>query len=194
MKRTFYYIHNETTVKFEYEISEYTYKKYNGYWKVFPRGLIYFVPWIKRLVTISRKCPDIQKIIFSIEQVTKGWTKEDRLELILKFCRSSIYQSDKTLYKLFDYWATAQETLYLGKGDCEDSAILINTLLIAFGYDSKFVLMKDHMACAIYGNYTGYYIQSGSKKYYYIESTSHKPIGEISENNKEKTKVLLNAK
>lgn len=194
MKKTFVYSKGTRHAILNYEISEYTFKKYNGYWKVFPRGIIYFIPWINRVVWASRKCPDIQKISYDINQLIGTWKKEEQLDFLLKFCRSAVYETDTNLYKIFDYWATAQETLYLGKGDCEDSSILLNTFLLEFGFDTKFVLMKDHMACAIYGNYTGYFLEDGTKKYYYIESVANKPIGVISDKNRAKAKCLIDSK
>lgn len=193
MTKTFTYIHSGKLVKLEYDIPEYTFKKYNGYWKVFPRGIVYFVPWMKRVVYTSRRCPEVQKIIYNMKMLISGWSKEEQLEFILLFCRSFKYQSDTNLYKIFDYWATAQETLYKGQGDCEDFSILLCTFLLEFGYNVKLVWMKDHMACAIAGNYSGYYLESGGTKYYYVESVSKREIGNISDENKAKTKILINA-
>lgn len=197
MKRTFRYFKNSqgrgAFISFEYEIKEETFKKYHGYWKVFPRGIIYFVPWIKRVVYASRNCEDIKKIISDMKELTKDWEEKERLNFILKFCRSPDYETDRKLYGIFDYWATAQETLYLNRGDCEDLSILLNTFLIEFGYDSKFIMMKDHMACGIAGDFSGEYLESNGKKYYYVESVNDRPIGSISDTNKAKKKVIINS-
>ncbi len=194
MKKIFrYHRPSQGYISFEYEIKEETFKKFHGYWKVFPRGIVYFIPWIKRVVYASRNCEDIRMMVLDIKELTRNWTEEERLDFILKFCRSSVYETDKKLYGIFDYWATAQETLYLGKGDCEDSSILLNTFLLEFGYDTKFIMMKDHMACGIAGNYTGEYIENDGKKYYYIESVNTRPIGSISDTNKAKGKLLISA-
>ena len=45
------------------------------------------------------------------------------------------YADDITTYGARDYWATAAETLRLGRGDCEDYAILKYQMLAALGFD-----------------------------------------------------------
>jgi len=43
------------------------------------------------------------------------------------------YKSDEEQWGVDDYWQTPDETLSLGSGDCEDFAILLCTLLRAYG-------------------------------------------------------------
>jgi hypothetical protein len=73
------------------------------------------------------------------------------------------------------------ETLVDGKGDCEDSAILLAGLLDALGYDTVLLLYPDHMALGIrmdgfhpyYAKYTPKYFDYGGKHYYYVEGTTY---------------------
>jgi len=56
------------------------------------------------------------------------------------------YVNDDRNYRQSDFWATAEQTLGRGSGDCEDFAILKMQLLRAAGIDSdrmKLVLLRD---------------------------------------------------
>ena len=48
-----------------------------------------------------------------------------------------------------EYWKYPLETLMDGKGDCEDTAILLAALLIADGYDAGIYLLPGHAMSAI---------------------------------------------
>jgi hypothetical protein len=47
------------------------------------------------------------------------------------------YMSDEEQWGVDDYWQTSEETLSLGTGDCEDFAILLCSLLRAYGIDAE---------------------------------------------------------
>ena len=47
------------------------------------------------------------------------------------------YMSDEEQWGIDDYWQTPEETLSLDTGDCEDFAILLCTLLRAYGIDAE---------------------------------------------------------
>ena len=47
------------------------------------------------------------------------------------------YMSDEEQRGVDDYWQTSEETLSLGTGDCEDFAILLCSLLRAYGIDAE---------------------------------------------------------
>ena len=47
------------------------------------------------------------------------------------------YMPDEEQWGVDDYWQTSEETLSLGTGDCEDFAILLCTLLRAYGIDAE---------------------------------------------------------
>jgi len=60
--------------------------------------------------------------------------------------RQIAYRSDQQNYRQRDFWATAQQTLSRGAGDCEDFAILKMHMLRAAGIDStrmKLMLLRD---------------------------------------------------
>jgi len=180
-------------VVLNYEISDDTYKRWNGFWKVIPRWFVYFMPWIKNVVYASRSCPDIKKIVTDIKTITKGWPETNVINFIVEFGRSPKYSTDSSR-GLIDYWATAQETLYIGTADCEDYAILINTLLLECEYDCIFIWMRDHMACAVSGDFDGTSFEKNGKKYYYVETVENLEIGKVPSWNEKKVKITINSK
>src|SRR3546814_3669 len=65
--------------------------------------------------------------------------------------REIAYIGDDRNYRQRDYWATAEQTIARGKGDCEDFAILKMQMLRAAGIDPdrmKLVLLRDLAANA----------------------------------------------
>lgn len=60
--------------------------------------------------------------------------------------RQIAYRSDDENYRQRDFWATAEQTIALGAGDCEDFAILKMHMLRAAGVDPhrmKLMLLRD---------------------------------------------------
>ncbi|HEV7340297.1 MAG TPA: transglutaminase-like cysteine peptidase [Sphingopyxis sp.] len=79
--------------------------------------------------------------------VTDGLGEAVKLERINQWVNRQIaYIADESNYRQRDYWATADETMSRGSGDCEDYAILKMHLLQAAGIDDarmKLVLLRD---------------------------------------------------
>ncbi len=84
------------------------------------------------------------------DAVTRGKQKDfaGKLALANSVANSIIvYQSDREIYGRFDYWASAKETIQRGAGDCEDFAILKQTLLRAMGVPDKslsIIILRDN--------------------------------------------------
>ena len=74
-----------------------------------------------------------------------------------------------------DYTKFSAETLCELGGDCEDTAILLASVLQSapFEYDMVLIQPPRHMAVGIYGkdDLPGYYWEKDGRKYYYIETT-----------------------
>jgi predicted transglutaminase-like cysteine proteinase len=90
------------------------------------------------------------------------------------FVQSIQYKSDidPSTGEATDYWQYPIETLALGTGDCEDTAILTAALLKEMDYDVAVVILPDHAAVAVAcDNCNGYYYPINGKKYYYLETT-----------------------
>jgi len=113
---------------------------------------------------------------------TSGMSDSDRVNWVLKFVQSLPYQYDIIGKGKDEYWNMPAETLWEGKGDCEDHAFLFASILKAMGY--KVVL--HHVYCYEYGVLvaahlaTGVAVPGGSgsyttvngEKYYYCEATA----------------------
>ena len=75
---------------------------------------------------------------------------------VLDFVSLKIAPSkDIDLYGARDHWASPVETLFNRQGDCEDSAILMASILRAMGYEPELVIFtaepKGHVAVMLYG-------------------------------------------
>ena len=81
-----------------------------------------------------------------------GLTERDLLARVNQWVNREIaYVGDDRNYRQRDYWATAEQTIARGKGDCEDFAILKMQMLRAAGVDAermKLVLLRDLAANA----------------------------------------------
>ena len=79
--------------------------------------------------------------------VTRGLGEAATLERVnLWVNRQIAYADDERNYRQRDFWATADETVARGSGDCEDYAILKMHMLRAAGFDDdrmKLVLLRD---------------------------------------------------
>jgi hypothetical protein len=51
------------------------------------------------------------------------------------------YMSDENRWGTDDYWQTAEETLSMGTGDCEDFSVLLCSLFRAYGIDAEQVYL-----------------------------------------------------
>lgn len=77
-------------------------------------------------------------------------TPQERLGVVLAFCQGAIeYSYDKDTYGRSEYWAYPVETLFMGKGDCEDTTILFCAIAKDMGYESAYIIMQGHLAAGV---------------------------------------------
>ncbi len=77
-------------------------------------------------------------------------TGQGYAEFILAFVQECFtYTYDQTLYGQSEYYAFPMETIYNGKGDCEDTSILCAALFVAAGYDAGVFLIPGHAIAAV---------------------------------------------
>jgi len=74
--------------------------------------------------------------------------------------------SDYDLYYNLEYWATPEETIMAGKGDCEDRAILTKSLNEYLGQTSDIVVQLDHV----------YIVKDGENYFGVSDTTSVKEL------------------
>lgn len=103
----------------------------------------------------------------------KGYDRDAAVLLAICFVQSLKYTSDEINHG-YDYPKYPLETLYDQGGDCEDTSILLASLVREMGYDCCLVLFDDHLGVGVLGSddLLGYYYELNGKKYYYIETTS----------------------
>lgn len=101
----------------------------------------------------------------------------------LDFVQSTIhYHSDTALYGCEDFWASPTETLYLRAGDCEDTSVLLASLLEAVGLDAVLLDYVGHMATGVRldsGAMDGLNYAHDGGTYYFCETATdfHMDIG-----------------
>jgi hypothetical protein len=62
------------------------------------------------------------------------------------------YKTDEERWGIEEYWQTPEETLSLRTGDCEDFAILLCTLLRAYGIDEEYIYVAIGVDDKEYGH------------------------------------------
>lgn len=98
-----------------------------------------------------------------------GW---ELANYLTAFVQQNIVYTKDPFNNGLDYPKFPIETLFEKQGDCEDSAILLVTLLKLFGFDALLIQIPGHMAVGITcENCNSYYNYEG-KKYAYIETTN----------------------
>ena len=124
---------------------------------------------------ICMDCPYLMPLIDQLNHT------KDPLEYTIRFVQSISYKKDISM-GYDEYPKYPIETLYEGDGDCEDSSILLASILESLGYDVLLVYYPGHVAIAVKdnGSFEGTYYSYKGKKYYYVETTSMGwKIGEI---------------
>lgn len=124
----------------------------------------------------------------------KNLSDRDLVDSVIDFVQSTAYQEDQDFINKPEYPKFPFETLIDKAGDCEDTSVLLASLLHELGYGTALVEFDDHMGVAIKGDdsLSGYYYLFEGDRYYYIETTDDGwEIGEIDDSLKEKTARLV---
>ncbi len=98
----------------------------------------------------------------------------DMVRNIVFFVQNLNYVDDKVGTGYDEYPKFPLETLADEGGDCEDSAILLASLLRELGYGTVLVQFPDHMGVGVKGEESvpGSYFEVDGTRYYYVETTS----------------------
>ena len=108
----------------------------------------------------------------------------DVVKMIVSFVQNLSYLPDKIETGYDEYPKFPLETLADQGGDCEDTAILLASLLRELGYGAVLIQLPNHMAVGVKGSdsFPGTYYDVEGIHYYYIETTSTGwGIGEVPE-------------
>ena len=97
-----------------------------------------------------------------------------RANFVLRFVQEGVpYAYDIDTKGMSEYWKYPLETLYDGKGDCEDTSILYAAIMKDMGYDVALLWYEDHVAVGVaLTDCSGTYYDKNGHKFYYCETTS----------------------
>lgn len=124
----------------------------------------------------------------------KNLSDRDLVDSVIDFVQSTVYQEDLEFINKEEYPKFPMETLIDKAGDCEDTSVLLSSLLHELGYGTALVEFDDHMGVAIKGDDSidGFYYLFEGERYYYIETTDDGwEVGEIDDSLKDKTARLV---
>lgn len=114
-----------------------------------------------------------------------GYSGHELVEFVIDFVQSLPYVPDDVSRGFDDYTKFIMETMPEMGGDCEDTAIMLASILQAepFNYDMVLIQPPGHMAAGLWqSNPSGYYWELDGRKYSYIETTGQGwGIGDVPE-------------
>lgn len=106
-----------------------------------------------------------------------GMDRTEFARFVLSFVQTILYMTDEDSVGEREYWKYPLETLWDGGGDCEDSTILYDTLMLMAGYDVAFVLFQDHAMSAVSVDVDGHSLTRDGIVYVFCETTTVSEIG-----------------
>ncbi|OGD47868.1 hypothetical protein A3K69_06030 [Candidatus Bathyarchaeota archaeon RBG_16_57_9] len=109
---------------------------------------------------------------FEVFRVEEGLTEPEVMGLAVSFVQSLEYVEESPSGGLGDYPKYPLETLADGGGDCEDTSILMASLLESMGYQVSLLLLPNHMAVGLAVDATGAHWTVDNVTYYYLETTT----------------------
>ena len=142
------------------------------YYKALPRS-----PTRNYAVYVTHPLQDIyiKKLADNIQSAAQknNYGLYQTVEFAVSFVQSLPYTSDLVTEGYDEYPRYPAETLVDNGGDCEDTAILMASLLRAMNYDVVLLGLPSHMAVGVAGGsgISGTYWEYNGRKYYYLETT-----------------------
>jgi hypothetical protein len=130
--------------------------------------------------------PYIDLLVEKIKEAAKqeGYTEYQTIEFAVAFVQSLPYTVDSVTSPYDEYPRYPIETLVDNGGDCEDTSILLASIIDKLGYGVVLIMLPDHCAVGVKGseNIYGTFWEYEGSKYYYLETTGEGwGIGELPE-------------
>jgi len=130
--------------------------------------------------------PYLDQLVEKIEKAAqeKGYTEYQTVEFAAAFVQSLPYTVDSVTTPYDEYPRYPIETLVDNGGDCEDTSILLASLIDKMGYGVVLIILPNHVGVGVKGgeNVFGTYWEYKGGKYYYVETTGENwGIGELPE-------------
>ncbi|MEG6615612.1 hypothetical protein V6C27_04120 [Peptococcaceae bacterium 1198_IL3148] len=117
----------------------------------------------------------IESLVSKFKSDTKkyGFTERETVDFIVAFVQSLKYVLDDVSTGYDEYPKYPLETLVDQQGDCEDTSILLASLLREMGYGVVLIMFPDHMGVGVKGSpdMPGHYFEYEGSRYYYVETT-----------------------
>jgi hypothetical protein len=117
----------------------------------------------------------IEHIVEKIQEAAQEaeFSEYETIEFAASFVQSLPYTADSITTPYDEYPRYPVETLVDKGGDCEDTSILLASLIDKMGYGVVLIELPDHCAVGVKGgeNVYGTYWEYEGSKYYYIETT-----------------------
>ena len=122
-----------------------------------------------------------------VEKITKaaqqeGYNEYQTVDFAAAFVQSLPYTVDSITTPYDEYPRYPIETLVDSGGDCEDTSILLASIIDKMGYGVVLIILPNHVGVGVKGgdNLYGTYWEYNGRKYYYIETTGENwGIGEL---------------
>ena len=117
--------------------------------------------------------PCLQKIVSDLKGMSEGLSEYEYASFVLTFVQSIPYLDDQTIYGQAEYWAYPLEYLWNSGGDCEDSTIFYDTLMLISGYKAALMVFSNHAMSAVsVEGASGLCVTGDGVSYYFCETTS----------------------
>ncbi len=139
--------------------------------------------------------PYIDLLVAKIKSIAQqeGYTEYQTVEFADAFVQSLPYTVDSVTTPFDEYPRYPLETLIDNGGDCEDTSILLASIIEKMGYGVVLVVLPSHVGVGVKGGETlyGTYWDYNGSKYYYVETTGENwGIGEIPDEYKDAAATL----
>jgi len=128
--------------------------------------------------------PYIDGLVKNINEAAEkeNYSEYQTVEFAASFVQNLPYTVDSATSPFDEYPRYPVETLVDNGGDCEDTSILLASILDSMGYGVILIELPGHCAVGVKGgaNIYGMYWEYAGEKYFYIETTdSGWAIGEL---------------
>lgn len=119
--------------------------------------------------------PYIDMLVEKIKKAAqeKGFSEYQTVEFAAAFVQSLPYTVDSVTTPYDEYPRYPLETLVDNGGDCEDTSILLASIIDKMSYGVVLIILPNHIGVGVKGgeNIYGTYWEYKGNKYYYIETT-----------------------
>lgn len=153
----------------------------DDYYKSLPRSP---TPNYSVYVTHPMDDPYLDGLVTKLDEAAsrEGYSEYEKIEFAAAFVQSLPYVTDNVSTGYDEYARYPIETLVDNGGDCEDTSILMASLVDGMGYGVVLLNLPKHVAVGVAGGegVHGTYWELSGTKYFYLETTGESwGIGEI---------------